>query len=93
MAGYFFRLLICARFRIEVGGLQKLCWENDCCGCVDTANHGHLVHHRGLFGQVFAEEDARELGVNHAERAAIFNRSIGLRIPHINVAWPSRHPK
>ena len=55
----------------------------------DRANDGQLVPHAGLARHEFADLDAGDVGLDRAEFAAIFHRSIGLQIVHVHVGRPT----
>ena len=51
------------------------------------------IHHRGLFRQMFADDDAGKFGGNHSKGAAILRRPIRFRIPCVDLTGAPRHPE
>lgn len=52
----------------------------------DGTNDRHLVRDAGEVAEVFIEHDAGNLRLGDAERTAVFERSLGLRIPRFLVS-------
>jgi hypothetical protein len=51
-----------------------------------------LVEHRSLFGKMLAQEHTGQFRRYHAERTAIFQRSVGLGIPCVDLTGSTCHP-
>ena len=60
---------------------------------VQAAHDRPLVHELGGQGQHVGEADAGHAGSDGAELAAILDRCVGLRIPHVDVAGSAAHPQ
>ncbi len=56
----------------------------------DGADYRNLIGDLRRAREILAEYDARELGFDDAERAAIFDRRLGLRIPRFLVRNAAR---
>ena len=56
------------------------------------ADQGDVPHHLGRPGQVLADADARDGGVDRLEVAPHFDRRIGLGVERVEVARPAVEP-
>src|SRR5262249_15026876 len=60
---------------------------------VQTADNRPFVHDLAAHRQQVAQADSRNLCWLHAELALVLSRSIGLRVPHVDVAGAATHPQ
>ena len=81
------------RLGLQVCRLQHLVRLVIALAGIDGADERELVEHRGLLRQMLADDDARQLRLRDAERTAVFERLIGLRVPGVDVARPAGHPQ
>ena len=79
--------------RIEMPGLKDPVRFMVTMSCVYRANNRTAVEHRRHLGQVLAKQDAWQLRLNHAKRAAILQRTIGFGVPRVDLAGTARHPQ
>jgi hypothetical protein len=60
---------------------------------MEAADDGPLVHDAGGARQHVGEQDAGDARADDAELAAVFHRSFGLGVPHVDVAGSAAHPE
>lgn len=91
--GIVFGIGVGAEFGVEVTGLKDAVGFMVAKAGIDGANEGEVVHHGGLFGEVFADGDPWDLGFDGLKRAAVIEGAIGFRVPGIDMAWSTGHPE
>lgn len=60
---------------------------------IDRSNDRKLVQHRGLLGQVLANEFTGDGGSDRLKRTTIDQRTIGFHIPGVDMTRPACHPQ
>ena len=77
----------------EIAGLEHRVRRVSAMPSIDRANDRELVEHRGLLRQMFAKQYAGQLRLSHAERSAIDQGTIRLRIPGVEMTRAAGHPE
>lgn len=91
--GEVFGIGVGAEFGVEVTGLEDAVGFMVAESGIDGANEGEVVHHGGLFGEVFADGYPWDIGLDGLKRSAVIEGSIGFGVPGIDVAWTAGHPE